>query len=208
VTRWARARRWLRLGPTRAELRDETTLWKARAAHAEQEEKEAHALRKQRGRDAQERIEQADRRRREAEQHAKQQVEQAYALVYQIRREVHGQLNEPDRVDGCSKVRFHREPEAAEWGRHIASRCGENPDVYYAYECRTCPRSPLTMGKYWHAAHDGTAAAEAERAASMQRREDQRRAASRAGRLLKQRVDPRILAQLRKINNNSSGEPT
>jgi hypothetical protein len=165
-----RYRRWLRLGPSRAELRTEADRWRQRCEWADEGKRRAYA------------------RAKEAEK-----------LVRQIRHQLHDQLNEPERVDGCSKVRFHREDEADGWAAAIAQATGEDPAAYMTYDCKRCPRSPVTMRKYWHVGHDDSGEAQREKAAGRARRADQVIAARKAGRTVAQQVDPQTAARLRDL---------
>ena len=124
----------------------------------------------------------------------------------ELRAFVHEGLNEPGRVDGCTKVRFHREPEARDWADAIARRTGEKPEDYHTYQCKKCPRSPVTMARYWHAGHPLTPGAVASKEAYVQRRRAEQKSAAGNGRLLGQRVDPRVLAQLRRIKEEGSDD--
>jgi hypothetical protein len=108
-------------------------------------------------------------------------------------------LNEPGRVEGCDKIRFHRRIEASDWAKNLAGRTGEPVEVYKTYPCNTCPRSPVTMSRYWHVGHRGSADAQASKAEAQQQRSQARASARRSGRLVEQRVDPEVLARLREI---------
>jgi hypothetical protein len=121
----------------------------------------------------------------------------ALALVRRIQEEVWGQLVEPPSADGCQKIRFHREGEAVEFAEALAAKTGEPVAAYNAYPCQRCPRSPVTVRRYYHVGHvSGSAAAEAARKAEHLRRTAD---AHRGGRLVEQRVDPAVLARLRQV---------
>jgi hypothetical protein len=175
-TPWGRIRRWLRMGPTRAELVAEADLWQMRCERSNVDRDETRV----RAKAAEEKLRAAERRINELREAAR--------------------LREPDRVDGCSKVRFHRRAEADDWAAAIARRTGEGVEAYHTYACKVCPRSPVTMRRYWHAGHLGTEEAKAAEAAGQNRRAVQQLDASRAGRLLGQRVDPTVIAKLRDLH--------
>ncbi len=178
---WARVRHWLRMGPTRAELVAEAELWRARCERKDGEKYEAHA-----------RAKAAEKDLRQAEARIREMQSRLNAVV-------NAGLNEPGRVEGCAKVRFHWQPEAAEWVAIIVQRTGGVADALNTYQCNVCPRSPVTVQRYWHVGHLGTKEAQAAKAAGVRRRNAQEAAARRDGKLLEQRVDPAVLAQLRKL---------
>ncbi len=161
---------WLRLGPSKAELLAEVGLWQRRQHAAELARDQAH-----------------DRAR-----HAER-------LLRSLRHEMRDGLNEPARADGCSKIRFHRKQEAEDWMAAVAAASGEDVEHFNVYDCKTCPRSPVTHARYFHVGHTGTEESEASKAAAKVRRRQEAGAARRQGRTVAQRVDPRVLAQLRKI---------
>jgi hypothetical protein len=183
---WRRIRRWLRLGPTRAELIAEAELWKARNGRKEQLLKEAFA-----------RAKTAEKGLRAAgvEQG---RVEELTARVAALTALVDAGLGEPERREDCSKVRFHRQEEAEDWAATIGEATGEGAEALNAYQCKVCPRSPVTMRRYWHAGHadGGSSAAKAARHRSRQIRAAEAR---RDGNLLAQRVDPSVLDRIRKM---------
>jgi hypothetical protein len=156
---------WFRRRPTRADLVAEIELWKSRCQRNEQRLHEAYA-----------------------------RAKTAEKLLRQFRREVYDRLDEPARVDGCIKVRFHRRPEAADWAVAVANGCNEDPADYNTYQCKICPRSPVTTARYWHVGHDSKQA----KAAATAARRAQEAAARRGGRQLDQRIDPTVLARLRR----------
>jgi hypothetical protein len=148
-------------------MREEVATWRRRKDAAEREKAAAHV------------------RAKEAE-----------ALAHRTRNELHDRLNQPDRVDGCTKVQFHQQDEAREWLLKIATEAGEDPGQYRTYDCKICPRSPVTMRRYWHVGHRGSEQAQASKAATRRQREADRAAARRQGNLLRQRVDPATVAKL------------
>lgn len=168
-------RRWLRLGPSRAELAAEVQLWRDRQDQAEAQRNQAHVRAKT----------------------AEKALRQAAARVRELEDLLDRGLNEPDRVEGCSKVRFHRRAEAGDWAEVIAKAAGESVQAYETYPCKVCPRSPLTVRPYWHAGH-AKKAKESKQAAQM-RRSSAKLDARRDGRMVEQRVDPAVLDKLRQI---------
>lgn len=162
------------MGPTRAELVEEVELWKGRCDRNSAERNQVHVE-----------VKALKKRLRE--------VEGA------LRSFMVAGLNEPDRVEGCSKVRFHREAEAHDWAESIARGNGEAVDVYRVYPCKLCPRSPVTIKSYFHVGHAGSRAGQTAKKNGKARRTEQIAAAGRNGNLIRQRVDPEVLAKLRKM---------
>ncbi len=178
---WSRMRGWLGWGPTRAELVAEVELWKRRRDRVEQERNAAHA----RAKAAEKELRQAAVRERDLESRISELLVAA--------------LNEPGRVEGCEKVRFHQQDEAGGWRDRLSKLSREPVEVFTVYGCKTCPRSPVTMRPYWHVGHLGSEAAQKSKAAAAQRRAEERNKARRAGLLLGQRVDPGVLAKLHQM---------
>jgi hypothetical protein len=172
-----RVRRWLRLGPSRAELVAEAELWKARNERKEAERNAAHVRAKA----------------------AERQLRAAEAAIERLRAIVDAGFDEPGRETGCTKARFHRQSEAEDWAVQIAEARDEAGDAYEAYPCKVCPRSPVTMQRYWHAGHRVRGQSAIAKATSLRRRKEQETAARRAGQLVGQLVDPTVLAKLRKL---------
>lgn len=115
-------------------------------------------------------------------------------------------LAEPPGVDGCSKVRFHHQKNAEDWAARIGRRTGEGVEAYRAYPCKDCPRSPVTMRRYWHAGHSEAGQSMIAKAAFIERRRETEHAARRDGNLLSQRLDPAVLAGLRKLRDQGKGQ--
>jgi hypothetical protein len=184
-----RVRRWLRLGPSRAELiaqvragveRCETEMQKSNAAFAR-----IRALGKM------------------------LDVETARAdrLSGQVSELLVVKLNEPDRAEGCDKIRFHGEGEARDFAARIAAANFEPDSVVVAYQCRRkCPRSPVTMRPYWHIGHLGSEEAQRVKRASQNARAERRKQAEDAGLLLGQRIGPEALMKLSAMTHNHREE--
>lgn len=206
---WTAMRRRLGLGPSRAELRAESAMWQARSARAEAELRNAHArakaaekaLRLKTHDDAmwQARYERAKAQRDRVEA----ELGKAHARLRRIRNDLHGQLVEPARVDGCAKIRFHEDTDAARFAAKLAATTGEELEAYVAYQCRICPRSPVTVSRFWHVGHREPGAAGLAKEARLLQISQRRAAAGREGRLLSQRVDPAVLARLRSTRQQS-----
>lgn len=169
-------RRWLRRPPSRAELRGEADLWMERCRRSNEE------------RDA-----------------ARERAEQADQLVARLQQQINAGLNEPDRVEGCDKIRFHRWQEAEDWRVELAYHTDQNPDALHAYDCKVCPRSPITMRRYFHVGHPARRVSQREKRAAQGRRAGERIEARREGRLINQQVDPLVLAKLKQIQNGGEG---
>lgn len=172
-------RRWLRLGPSRAELMAEVQQWKSRTERSEKATLAACL-----------RAKNAEERLREAEQQ-----------VLDLQGLLHDRFTEPTRADGCDKIRFHNKTEADDFGAAVAQRSGEDPSVYYTYGCKICPRSPVTMLRYWHVGHPARKKAQQSKEAAKQRRADQQRQARRAGNQIVQRLDPEVAERLRALRD-------
>lgn len=182
--------RRLRRRPSRAQLIAEAQLWKNRQAETEKSRHQAYA-----------RAEYSRSRLLAVEALLRDSESRLRELVRDV---LDGAYNEPGRVEGCIKVRFHFEQEAADWGATIARRYGEAPDAYEAYPCKVCPRSPVTTARFWHAGHPEKSAGLTAKVARERADRARRAEAGRDGRLLSQRVDPLVLAQLRKIGKPDS----
>lgn len=78
--------------------------------------------------------------------------------------------------------------------------------AYHAYSCKDCPRSPVTMRRYWHAGHSELGQSMIAKAAFIERRRETERAARRDGNLLAQRLEPAVLAGLRKLRDQGKGQ--
>lgn len=102
----------------------EAALWRTRADRHSAETREAYV-----------RAKAAERLLREEQVRCRELEAKMTALLM-------AKLNEPERVEGCGKVRFHREPEAHDWAGFLAGKSGEPADVFTVYPCKTCPRSP------------------------------------------------------------------
>jgi hypothetical protein len=165
-----RIRSWLGLGPTRAELIAEALAWKTRCKSSNEARDAAYA-----------------------------RAKAAERLAKTAGRMVRDGLNEPDRVQGCAKVRFHQQIEAESWAAAIAADTGESVRNYNTYACKTCPRSPVSLSRYWHVGHVGSMEAQIDKDASKDRRIARHIAARRDGATIEQRIDPRIMAKLRGI---------
>ncbi len=101
---------------------------------------------------------------------------------------------EPARTE-CAKVRLHFKAEAERWREQIAADTDSPVEDLSVYDCRVCPRSPVTMRRYWHVGHDDPEA----KAETMARKDDARRAAASEGRLIAQRLGSDVAAKLREI---------
>lgn len=173
-------RAWLRrwLGPSRRELRELAETWERRCAVAQGQTREAHvALR--------------EARVRGGEQKHRAEVAEARLRSAQQRLEL---AAEPVQRPGCGKVRLHRRAEADEWREQIEQRTGK-ADGLAVYSCKVCPRSPVTMKRYFHVGHPH-GAEEAKQASKAEHFRAQA-VAEREGLTIGQRVDPRVMAKLR-----------
>ena len=152
----------------------------------------------------QRRCEAAQAQAREAYSRAKvaeKAAREANQLAESVREEVLCRLAEPPQADGCEKIRFHHRAEADEFAEALSSDTKQGRDAYRVYQCNVCPRSPVTMHRYWHVGHPNRAAAI--KAAGIQKRRRESASAYQEGRQLQQRVDPTVLARLRRIGRAS-----
>jgi hypothetical protein len=100
-------------------------------------------------------------------------------------------------VDGCGKVRLHWRPEADRWADEIARGTGQPREVLEVYQCKACPRSPVTIQRYWHVGHPLDEDGRAAKAAAKRVRADVRSGAVADGRTVGQMVSPAVMAKLR-----------
>lgn len=177
----SRLRRWLGMGPSARELEIELAVWRGRCDRADQ----VVLVAEQRVAAAEYLAEQAEADAQAAE-----------ALVEKIKGELFDRVNEPDRVEGCEKIRFHHQEPAHDFMLWLCREAQEDPQFWLTYQCKVCPRSPVTLQRYWHVAHDDSVDAQHEKALGMRRRGRQRAEARRAGRLVEQRIDPAAVAKL------------
>jgi hypothetical protein len=174
-------RRWF--GPRRAELRAEVELWRQRCERKDRAERDAH--------------------RRIAE--LRREVGPLRAEVHnlserlRVTRQKLALAVEPEQRDGCRKVRLHYRDEALLWAAQIEQKTGGQVGDLHVYRCKICPRSPVTMQRYWHAGHPETEEGQAAKQASMDRTRAERASATRAGLTVAQRVDPRVMERLKRI---------
>ncbi len=185
---WSRFRKHIGLGPTRAQLIAEAQAWRDRCKASNDDRDLQHARFREKKRAAHEQRVRADQ--------AEKQLRQAEQELEQLRHIVRTNV-EPNRVEGCNKVRFHQESEAAGWAETVGNQTGEGASAYRTYQCKLCPRSPVTNQRYWHITHADTEQAKQAKAAGLRRRREGQAAAHRAGRTLGQRVDPTVLDALR-----------
>jgi hypothetical protein len=176
------------MGPTRAELRAEMELWKARCDRHSMQTREAYARAKA--------SEKEERRLRQELARAHREAKHAEAYAIRVIDQLHDRLNEPPRKEGCLKIRFHREPEAQAYAAHIASTTGEPAEAYEAYRCKSCPRSPVTMQPYYHIGHRMTEEGRRAREAGRSRQGKRRALALRDGRTVEQLVAPETLRKM------------
>lgn len=179
-------RRRLGLGSPRGDLIVSLARAKRRADRAEEARNEAHQRVKA----------------EKAVRHAA--VNRATHLEAQVRR-LRAQLAqfEPGRVEGCVKVRFHRQAEADEFMAQLAEETGEPVEAYNVYGCKTCPRSPLTHRRYLHVGHPARQDAQHSKATGKARRVASRAEARRGGLLVEQRLDPDTAAKLRALTETA-----
>lgn len=104
-------RRWMRTGPSRAELIAEAELWRGRCERKNAEVNAAHV----RAKTAEKRVREQARRMEELED----RISEILAM----------RLNEPERVDGCTKIRFIREQEADDFRKALSASSGEPLDA-------------------------------------------------------------------------------
>jgi hypothetical protein len=174
-----RVRGWLGLGPSRAELRAEIALWRERREREAEEKRAAYARAK-------------DAERVNSE------------LRHRITNLIQAKLNEPDRAEGCGKVRFHREDEARDFAQDLATRTGQPLEVFNIYGCRICPKSPATIRRYLHVGHRGSEYAQTVKVESKRSAGARQAAARRDGVTVAQRVDPRVVAELSRTRKGQS----
>jgi hypothetical protein len=192
---WAATRRRLNLGPTRGQLRATAAMWESRVRKANEQTREEHDRRKQVGRrnsDLEYQLAQEKRERRQA-------VARVEELEGQVRKLIADGMVEPARGKDCVKIKFHREGEAADWATYLGVKTGEGPAAYKAYQCKTCPRSPVTNQRYWHAGHPRPGQARAARETRAAQARQQTRTAETEGRTIKQLVGPDVFAKLTRI---------
>jgi hypothetical protein len=173
--------RWF--GPSRAELRAEAAMWRRRRDVAQAQRDDAHVqIRQFRTARGVLRTELSEARRR---------VEHLETELRKVRIQL--QLAAEPEQTGCTKVRLHFKAEAEAWRDRIAQTTRSSVDDLRVYVCKTCPRSPVTSGHYWHVGH---ADPEVKAASLRQWRADRRKAAAE-GRTVGQLVDPAVMARLR-----------
>lgn len=201
----SRFRKWLGLGPGKAELLDALEFWRARAEQNERERNESQALAKQRRRELGQVRQTAEQQAAALRQQLRDELVQAWkdgdARVARVRGQLNALLNQPADSGKCVKVRFHQRPEAEEWLLQVAANGGTSPELYKTYPCDDCPRSPVTIRRFWHVAHLATKEARDAAAASKARHSQLIKKSFRAGTALEQRVDPAILAKLNALRN-------
>jgi len=172
-------RRWL--GSSRAELRAEAEVWRRRCERKDVELREAHARAKE--------------HRRMAGEHRARVNE----LVEQLANAKQKLALAGEPAGGCGKVRLHRRADAEEWAELIVQRTNGPSNAMTAYQCRSCPRSPVTLSRYWHVGHPGTPEAQAVRRETKDRRKQAEAAANRNGLMIGQQIDPSVMAKLREL---------
>lgn len=177
-------RRWLGLGPSRSELVAEARLWRERCERKNAQIMAAHA----RAKDAERQV----RELRAEVAGAQERISSVLAL----------RLTEPDRVDGCAKIRFIRQEEAADFRETLSSASGEPIGALDVYRCKICPLSPVTMLRHWHVGHGRSREAQEAKAAGRAQRGSERAGARAAGLLIEQRVDATVAAKLREIQRS------
>lgn len=175
-------------GPTRKELRAEVETWKARRETEAGEKRAAHtrlaAVRMELG------------QTRHALSLARGQVQ---SLEGQLRRAlVRAELAMEPAQGECVKVRLHHKADAELWREKIAATTKSAVGDLAVYECKTCPRSPVTLHRYWHVGHVDPEA----KADSMMRWRAGRRQAVRENRTVGQRIDPAVMEKLRAIGGD------
>lgn len=182
--------RW-RWWTSRAELRAEAEKWERRCRGAEAEAMRAHAMRKAARLEMSDRLHELGNRACNAEQ-------QLAALRAKLRTD-----GEPGRR-GCEKVRLHGYDEAERWRIQVERETGAS--LLRVYRCKVCPRSPVTMQRYFHVGHAGNAEAQAAKQAEKQARVEAAVVAGKAGTTLAQRIDPRSLAALAQLRGARKAE--
>lgn len=189
---WRRVRGWLRLGPSRADLIDEARMWRHRCERSNLARDEAYGRAKAAKKEMRAVQLELDAARRAAQL----ELDAARRQIDDLRELVADGLNQPDKADGCHKVRFHWRSGAQEWAASISRRTGEPLEVYDTFPCKVCPRSPVTMRRYWHVGHFSDEAAQASKRAVEDRKGSAKLDARRAGKLVEQRLDPAVRARL------------
>lgn len=183
-------RQWWRkvAGPTRADLRAEVDAWRGRADRQSEQVRQAHRERKAQRAELNAQLTTERDRVRQLKARLRR-AEQALALT----------AAEPERGE-CTKVRFHHRGGAETWALQILADTEGVPGSMKAYQCREgCPRSPVTMQRYWHVGHQDTPEAQLAKEAARARREQRYVAARRDGRTLGQQIDPRVMARMRQM---------
>jgi hypothetical protein len=179
-------RRWLGLGPGRAELAAEAELWRTRCERASEQNRQEGV-----------RAKAAERQVRALGEEMERQARKLQAEIRRLTEVIEQRLAEPGPGEGCTKIRFHREPEAADFLTQLAGQTRSDPDVYRVYRCRLCPRSPVTMTSYFHVSHRNTSAGRQTKQDSKEQWKQREVDARKRGTLLSQRVSPADLARLR-----------
>lgn len=114
------------------------------------------------------------------------------------------QMLEPP-VGKCEKVRLRGRDEAAAFAAAVERDTGAPPGALRTYACTVCPRQPVGIGRFWHVGN-ADPARRSTRGGNVVRGERERvqRQAAREGSLLRQRVDPSVLAHLRTIKGDTA----
>lgn len=175
-------KRWI--GPGRRELRAEAELWRVRCERSNSDRDRATRVAKQMRREAGQ-----ERHRGDVLEAKLRSAMQQLALAA-----------EPERTPGCAKVRFHQRSEAEQWMRQVLEDTGGQDGEMKTYPCRACPRSPVTMARYWHVGHP--AKGREARDAAKERARAATRAARTAGRTIAQQISPEVLAVLRTMSGD------
>lgn len=133
------------------------------------------------------------------------EIEQARSELRELRRDLaqaerqieHRQnlineLLEPEGgEDGCVKIRLANKEEALAFAARLERRNGAPAGTLMVYRCRHCPRHPVHQTRYFHVAHDN----ENKRGQGSQQYAQTR---PKAGPTIGQRVDPTVLAKLKR----------
>lgn len=179
----------IRWWASRAELRGEAERWRERCEKSNAEKQRVHGRLK------------AQRKELNSLVHEQRcRADRAEARLARAMARLATMATEPARAEGCSKVRLHHRSEADSWAEQIANGTGSRVEDLEVYQCRSCPRSPVTMGRYWHVGHSlsGVAA----RVESKERYAAAQGRARAAGTQIAQRVDPQVLARLKEMGRS------
>ncbi len=103
----------------------------------------------------------------------------------------------------CGKVRLRDREEAEEFARKTCEDLGYELGALKPYQCKTCPRQPIGVGRYWHIANADPRQSTANRHAGVRTPEGEEAARRRGKRRednggdLEHRLPPGVAERLR-----------